>query len=67
MFTITHFQNGYRIKLYKDRSLIVAKDADEAATAVKHYFGTGCHGNKTNENCPICRSLMQREKKGKKS
>lgn len=66
MFTVTRHNKGYRIKLYKTRSFIFAKNADEIATAVLHYYGSGCR-DKKNENCPICRTLMQREKKGKKS
>lgn len=67
MFTVTHEYDGYRIKLYKDRSRIVAKNVKEIGTAVEHYFGSGCFGEKKNENCPICRNLTQREKKDKRS
>lgn len=67
MFAVTHEYNGYRIKLYKIRSRIIAKNPAEIGIAAEHYFGSGCYGEKKNENCPICRHLMQREKKEKKS
>lgn len=67
MITILHENEGYRIKLSASRGRFFARDADEIGIAVKHYYGQGCFGEKKNENCPICRNLMQREKKGRKS
>lgn len=63
MFTVEREYNGYRIKLHKDRSRIIAKNFEEIGIAAEHYFGNGCFGERKNENCPICRKLMRKEKK----
>ena len=50
---------------------IHCKNSREVATAIDHYMGggtsfRGSHYLLSNRNCPICRSIMRRERQGKK-